>query len=309
MLDISLLHNQAKSHEALDKISDFVFKKTQIGIGYNDVDNWERQGLISIGGLSKKIKGEQKKISYSQYAWIHIVKQLLFFNFNYDEIKLFKEFLFYSYSAQELYKGALAKVEELRLISEDAAKTLIEMGGKEEVINSVYLPRTALELLLVNTISDKSTTSIQFYKGMGGTMTITCNSIIQEIHKSGKTNEFIELSQKPHLNIPLNKIVLDFFDTTQIIKSNEPIILYSEILTKAEVKVLSAIRNRYNKIESVEVKLKNGKLDKMFITEYKKVELETRLIEHIKNNEYLDIEIKLEKGKVSSCRNTRKIKL
>ena len=82
MLDISLLHNQAKSHEALDKISDFVFKKTQIGIGYNDVDNWERQGLISIGGLSKKIKGEQKKISYSQYAWIHIVKQLLFFNFN-----------------------------------------------------------------------------------------------------------------------------------------------------------------------------------------------------------------------------------
>ena len=75
-----------------NKFNERVFSKTEIDVVYSDLTNWERNGLIDISHKVKK--GGHKKLSYVDYVWVSIIKQLRGFGFSYDEIKAVKAFLF-----------------------------------------------------------------------------------------------------------------------------------------------------------------------------------------------------------------------
>jgi len=54
---------------------------------------------------------------------------------------------------------------------------------------------------------------------------------------------------------------------------------------------------------------KNGKMDLLKVEKTKKVELESRLMDHIQKGDYLNIAITTENGVISSFKNTKKNKL
>jgi len=84
--------NFDKAFYLQNKFNERVFSKTKIDVVYSDFTNWERNGLIDISHKVKK--GGHKKLSYVDYVWVSIIKQLRGFGFSYDEIKAVKAYLF-----------------------------------------------------------------------------------------------------------------------------------------------------------------------------------------------------------------------
>ena len=92
------------------KLNERVFSKTEIDVVYSDFTNWERNGLLDISDNTKK--GSHKKLSYVDYVWVSIVKELRSFGFTYDEIKLVKKTLFSDMlKDKEQVKEVLSKKE------------------------------------------------------------------------------------------------------------------------------------------------------------------------------------------------------
>ena len=92
------------------KLNERVFSKTEIDVVYSDFTNWERNGLLDV--INNHQKGSHKKLSYVDYVWVSIVKQLRVFGFSYDEIKSVKKTLFSNmFEDKELVKEFLSKKE------------------------------------------------------------------------------------------------------------------------------------------------------------------------------------------------------
>ena len=76
----------------LEVIRERVFSKTQVDVVYSDFTNSERYGLIDI--KHNVGKGGHKKLSYVDYVWLSIIKELRSFGFTYDQIKKCQKELF-----------------------------------------------------------------------------------------------------------------------------------------------------------------------------------------------------------------------
>ena len=74
---LDILQFKGKFDQALvlyNKFNERVFSKTEIDVVYSDFTNWERNELIDISHKVKK--GGHKKLSYVDYVWVSIVKEL-----------------------------------------------------------------------------------------------------------------------------------------------------------------------------------------------------------------------------------------
>ena len=92
------------------KLNERVFSKTEIDVVYSDFTNWERNGLLDV--INNHQNGSHKKLSYVDYVWVSIVKQLRGFGFSYDEIKSVKKTLFSNmFEDKKLVKEFLSKKE------------------------------------------------------------------------------------------------------------------------------------------------------------------------------------------------------
>jgi len=85
----NFINNSAEAENLYDKLRERVFLKTELDVVYTDLVNWERSGLLSLGGNSDK--GDWKKVSYTEYIWIKIIVELRNYGFSYGEIELIKD--------------------------------------------------------------------------------------------------------------------------------------------------------------------------------------------------------------------------
>ena len=285
-----------------NKFNERIFSKTEIDIIYFDFTNWERKGLIDISHKVKK--GGHKKLSYVDYVWVSIVKQLRGFGFSYDEIKSVKSSLFTNvFKDKEAVKELLSHKEYISKKSGINFDDLDQLDGVD--LDQEDWSVSFLEFLMMNIMLFAQKTVLQCFKDQPEVVIPLSENIIMDYEHVNATDLFARYINKSHVCISLTDIMKYF------IKEGEESFEtgFPHVLSQEEHDVLKAIRHNYQDLKSVNIKFKDNKPQLLEIKMMKKVKVESRILELIKSGEYATIEIKTVDGKLSHYEKTEKIKL
>ncbi len=297
------VNNPAQSGDLYDKLRERVFLKTQLDVVYTDLVNWERSGLLSIGGDSNK--GDWKKVNYTEYIWIKVIEELRKYGFNYDEIELIKQNLF-----EEITIGKF-----LQSINDDK-ENIVEKLGEEPLnkLNAFDFSQvdmnessgiTQLENIIVRAIVATEDWSLLFLKDTPGLCIPISSESLRGFYVKNIINELSIKLKETYLSVSLTRILNNF-----LIRSNNSFESRTiSILTKEEHAVLKHIRKKYNNIKSIRIRFNNNEMELLEITTLKKVQLESRFLEQIKKGDYLSISIDTVDGNIVNYENTKKYKL
>ena len=288
------------ANNLLEKLNQKTFLKSQIDCVYSDYINWERAGILMTH--SDKLKGTKNEISYIEYIWASIVKQLRKFGYSYEEIKVVKSELIDQNIRPNVVDTYKSKFE--------FKETLLNAGIDENqleksVIISDDMHISQLEILVYSSILNNDKTKLIFNSSSELPVLIISSETIENYKKQGVMEEVDELLDNHHISISLSKIIEPIVKLTK----GKEIFIASEILTEPERKLLSNIRKDKDSIKEITIKFKGGEIDRLDITQTKKVELESKILEMIRTKEYVDVQYKKEKGKIVYCILTEKIKI
>ena len=284
----------------LEKLNQKTFLKSQIDCVYSDYINWERAGILMTH--SDKLRGTKNEISYIEYIWASIVKQLRKFGYSYDEIKEVKTILI----DQNIRPSILETFKSQSKFKE----TLLNAGIEENIIeHSVIVSDdmfiSQLEILVYSSILNNDKTKLIFNNSSDLPVLIINNETIENYNKQGIMEEVDELLDNHHISISLSKIIEPIVKLTK----KKEILISSEILSESERKLLSNIRKDKDSIKEITIKFKGGEIDRLDITQTKKVELESKILQMIRTKDYVDVQYKKENGKIVYCILTEKIKI
>jgi len=295
--------NTDLSDEFINRIKERTFLKTELDVIYTDFTNWERGNLLFI---EEKIeKGKWKHLNFREYVWIKIVEQLRRYGFTYEEIKNYKDEFLEFVPAKRLIEGALANKQGLDEISTDIYPTLLENKNNSELLETLGKSITYLDFIIAGSITYNQHTSIHFFKGKHGDYTINSKKIIEEYDNSGILEELTKQNAQTHLSVSISSILSKF------IKEDEQLFLKESpnFLNEKEYKLLKVIRNKPYDLKKISIRFKEQEMDLIEIESLKKIELESRLMEHIQKGDYTTMEITAQDGHISYVKNTKRIKL
>jgi len=299
----NFVNNPDIAENLYDKLRERVFLKTELDVVYTDLVNWERSGLLSIGGDSDK--GDWKKVNYTEYIWIRIIVELRKYGFNYDEIELIKQGLF-----EEITIGQF-----MQSVTQDK-ENIIEKKGNESFnkLNAFDLSQTDLnksaeitylDTIVVNAIATNEDWSLLFLKDIPGACISISAEALRGFHLKNTINELSSLLTQTYLSVSLSRIIANFLKRGNDNFESRTI----SILTKEEHAVLKHIRKKHKNIKSIQIRFKDNRVEMIEVTTIKKAQLESRFLEHIKKGDYLSISIDTADGKIINYENTKKYKL
>ena len=293
-----------RNENLLEKLKERVFLKTQLDVVYADFTNWERGNLISIGGDLEK--GKWKHLNYTEYVWVKIVEELRAYGFSYDEIYDLKLKILEYIPAEDVIQSILDSKDGLDIIDHKIYPTIIANKNNIDFLEGFRNKYTRLDTFLANAIIHDEQCSVLFFKHEIGEFSFLSKKMI-EIYEKKDALEYLSLQlSKTHLSVSLNKIISKFINT------NETGFLLdkSTLLSGDEYALLKIIRNKPQNLKQITIKYVNDEIDLIEIeTIKKKVEVESRLMDHIKKGEYSTIQVTCQDGRISSFTKKEKIKL
>ncbi len=125
-----------------------------------------------------------------------------------------------------------------------------------------------------------------------------------ELESLMKVKPAVEILKGNYIRISLSDIIWKFTGTS-ILEIKKP---HLELLNDTERQILEAIRDKGAR--EITIKYNSASEPEMIeITKVTKVELSARLLELLKRNQYQEITIKTQSGKITHYENTTKIKL
>lgn len=286
----------------LEVIRERVFSKTQVDVVYSDFTNWERYGLIDI--KHNVGKGGHKKLSYVDYVWLSIIKELRSFGFTYDQIKECQKELFRNLLNRDGLSSTIEKKDYIKTKSKGKLEGLEDFN--EEAIDKVIGELFFIEAIMMNVLQFGESTILQFYKSAPVKVIPMSVNIMQDFNEIGLRNILPEFFKLSHVNISLSNIMSNFLvHGEDSFESN-----VSNLISEKEHEILKAIRHNFHELKSITVRF-DGKAEPflMEIKSMKKVKVESRLLELINKGEYADIEIKTVDGRISHYEKVKKVKL
>lgn len=287
-----------KIFPSIELLRQRVFSKTQLDVVYSDFTNWERKGLINIE--HKVGKGGHKKLSYVDFVWVSIVKELRIFGFSYDQIKGFQKFMF-----MDMFSKVMMKLYKVNLQDFDNSEF-------SSIINNAELSKKlegkilCLESVMANSLVHKQKTWIQFYKSGDELVKFINKNIVEDFDRVNSSENSKDSDDRSHVNISLTKIMSKFLSEGDSSFDNG----VRNFISKQEHEILKAIRHNFHELKSITVRFDgNAEPFLMEIKSMKKVKVESRLLELINKGEYADIEIKTVDGRISHYEKVKKVKL
>lgn len=296
------INNLFSSAELYYKISEKAFKKTEIDIVYSEIINWERAGLIDYDNQEKK--GDWKKITYREYTWLKIINYLKDYGFSTQQILILKDRLFGTIEFEQSFTIAEKLFENYRGTSYEL--DLDEMiKYRKENDDLIKVDVLIIDTLIIKSIIENEMLSILVSKELDLEFLPLSFRILKDIDFLELSDIYNEMFNSSYVNIPISKIVSNY-----LIKDNQQEVPYfKSILSEEEYKLLKLIRKNKKDLKSMTIAYKDGKADRVEVTEVKQVELESKLMHLIKKGEYLNINIVTQNGNIIKYENTKKIKI
>lgn len=227
------------------------------------------------------------------------------FGFSYQEIEMYKSELFRYPTLSEIIKAAKIDIDNVEAkLGYDLVSELDSMPESDYDKNSGF-GMTIFDTIIVNSICTREKWSLLFFKDFPGLYFPLSSETLRGFEKINSSEIPLELLSKTFVSISLSEIISNFLvDGENSFQKNR-----ISILTKNEHNVLKQIRKGYGKIKSIKIRFKANDMELLEVTSIKKVELESRLLEHIKKGEYQSIVIDTVDGKIVNFENTQKLKL
>ena len=286
------------SPELFVQLSERVFLKTEIDVVYTDFVNWERNNLLFID--SDVEKGKWKKLNYFEYAWVKLVEQLRSYGFTYKAILTLKEEMFKNLVEEGLsdyYK------KDPAYFSEKTGGQLKEEFFEQLTFEDAYFPLFFALLLEVILNGDKM--SLLIAQENPSDLHLLSSTLLKDLAHFEIEDDLYDVMSKTHVSISLSDIIAKFLvEGEGAFKQRR-----TTILSEEEHNLLKVIRNKPESLKSIKIKYQNQKADLIEVSCLKKVELESRLMDHIQKGAYLNIEIVTDQSGIIRFENTKKIKL
>ena len=280
-----------------------VFLKTKIDVVYYDILNWEKHDLLEIDFGIEPVDKTYKKtaISFIDYIWIKTVEALLSYGFSYKDIRLIKTAMAKKLYFNAIYKSHIANDERIK--SKYDQQTLEKAERVAQKKSDSYI--TFIEQLVFSSIRDRKNYKILFYKSSPKDFFLFSGDIVNLFKENNLDHNLQDHFNRDHFSFSFSKL-FDPFITGGVNAFEQQNV---SILTKEEDKVLRRIRRDYDNLKSITIRYKDQVATMMEVTTTKKVEAESRIIDHIQKNDYSTIEIKTVDGQVAYFENTKKHKL
>ena len=280
------------------QMSERVFLKTQIDVVYTDFVNWERNNLLFID--SDVEKGKWKKLNYFEYVWVKLVEQLRSYGFTYKAILTLKEEMFQNMNDKDFFDSM--KKNSAYFI-ENSGYQLTEEHFDNKPLEGAYFP--VFYAVLLNAIVNGDKMSILVSQDDPSDLHVHSSTLLKDYAHFGAEDDVSDILSKTHVSISLSDIIAKFLVEGEGAFQQRR----TTILSEEEHNLLKVIRNKPESLKSIKIKYQNQKADLIEVSSLKKVELESRLMDHIQKGAYLNIEIVTDKSGIIRFENTKKIKL
>ena len=280
------------------QMSERVFLKTQIDVVYTDFVNWERNNLLFID--SDVEKGKWKKLNYFEYVWVKLVEQLRSYGFTYKAILTLKEEMFQNMNDKDFFDSM--KKNSAYFI-ENSGDQLPEEHFDNKPLEGAYFP--VFYGVLLNAIVNGDKMSILVSQENPSELHVHSSTLLKDYAHFGAEDDVSDILSKTHVSISLSDIIAKFLVEGEGAFQQRR----TTILSEEEHNLLKVIRNKPESLKSIKIKYQNQKADLIEVSCLKKVELESRLMDHIQKGAYLNIEIVTDQSGIIRFENTKKIKL
>jgi len=291
-----------KAMSLAEKLRERVFLKTELDVVYTDFSNWERGGLLYK--CDDATKGKWKTLNYFEYTWVKIVESLRGFGFSYESIQLIKITLFREVDLIEL-KNTMQDNMDIALSKgvEEQMKQLVDYSDEEILQTNETIKY--FESLLVYVIYNKEKYSLLFFPDMPG-FSLALSAEMMKIYYNKEMEDSISnFLVKSHVSVSLSGIISNFLKDGKEAFEHR----ITTVLTKEEHSLLKVIRNKPKDLKSINIRYSNQEATLIEVSSLKKVQLESRLMDHIKKGDYLTIEIVTDGERILKYKNTQKIKV
>jgi hypothetical protein len=245
--------------------------------------------------------------SYVDYVWFKIVEKLRLFGFSYHSIINYKPILFEKISVGTYYKefDKMDDSERNKLLKEDLELVIKKRSEYDE---SELMDFGCFELLMVNVIFNEDEVSLLFFPDCPELIIPFSKDSIRQIEDIDQVKEFTKYYNKSHASISLNEIMRKFIKKSNGF-SDKPTYSFDTILSIEEHKLLSLIRKRHKELKTITIRFLNNEMSMIEVQTTKKIDIESKLVEHINKGDYSNIQVKTVDGQIVDYSNTRKIKL
>ena len=286
-----ILKSSPPNLDLLSEIKKKRFRLSDLTINNRNAVHWESRGLF----LNKKQEGTWQHLDTSEATWILIVQKLRDFNFRLELINGLKnDFLNQPISnASDNNREEIKEV--IRAISNQDVEHIINSEAFDEFINSMAM--TILETILMDIIYLRNNYRILFNTD-GGYVLVKDDFLDHPLQKG--INEYMS---KSHFSLSVNEIVAELLGKMDLNLATNSY----KMISQEEMNVLSILRTE--NIESVEIRLdsKSKNIEYINFTETIRVNAYQRIHDVMMRNQYQEITITAQNGRVATCK--RKIKL
>jgi hypothetical protein len=295
--------NEDKETQALQSIHLFeMLQRREIGKGeidvvQNDFNNWNRYNLLIKD--EKQLKNSHVKLSYIEYLWVRIVDSLNKYGISYAVIRDIKKTLIDETIEQELIELITTEenIAKVREINEDAADGIEKYGVSPEIDEAFKKHMKTISttfLLLINYVVVEKK-EVKLLVNHSGQLDILMEAVDEKGNPITLHSDEAKLIKcSPHLCIPISHLVTKYLQIDALECCTQP----PKPITKDEHTLLKIVRGKdYKLLESITVCYNEGKPETLKVKEWKKVKLESRIIELIQKGAYGEINCKYGDGK------------
>lgn len=267
--------------------------------------DWNRVGLL----LENHEKNKRHAFSLAEVLWIRMIAKMRDYNLSTEFILALKNSLSQTqvppiseFMDNDQLIGLI--VEQMPPEVRELVRTSLAVPGTlEKALESAPLnPQgmTALDcLMLVALAVDQPVSLIVDHHGNGA---LFCPILLEESEIDAR--DYLHMLAQTHVSISITEGLAEALAHAPIHKVHGNI----KFLTDTEAQIFTALKEE--NVSSLMVRFdKEGEADLMEISRHEKVDKGQRLMELMLSRGYQSITLKTQKGKVTFCENTRKVRL
>ena len=279
---------------------DKTFGPKDLGISYRTIVHWDEKGLLS-NEEPKKEPNKWREFSFVEMIWIDLVEEIRSLGYTLPQMTLLKKKLFDPYKMDEFLQRS--QLNTPSGISKEEQRLLKDKKQELQKVEK-FKTKSADQVRFTRKINPLAPIILMFLTGR--------EDCVFHIYSDGTFDCFDPESQdtlkadwkRSHISVTFSTIMKKYLNRDKNLSNKFSL----AALNKEELTVLYFLRK--GDLKSLTVSFdKNKSIQLIETKEEKKVDVESRFLDHVLKNGYQNITFKTQAGKITSFERTTKHKL